>query len=146
MTALAVPFRVRLAGLLTCAGLATAGCLPPLIVIVPMIPPVELLAPSPRQALDPGTTSRTDVLMAMGSPDSRHHDDRYFVYGWIQVYAAGTAGAGSSGEVLWDSHRLILKFDADGRLVERAEVSAFQSTRADTKARRWIETAEGVTQ
>ena len=134
--------RLRLAGLLACAMLATAGCAPPLVIVVPMIPPVKLYAPSPREDLVAGATTRAEVLMALGCPDSRHHDDRYFVYGWTQVYAAGAAG-GDAGEVLWDSHRLVMEFAPDGRLVDHAEVSAFEATRADKKVRAWIEAAEG---
>ena len=95
MTAvIASPMRVRLrlAGLLLGVGLATAGCLlPPLI--VPMIPPVKLHAPSPREVLVQGPRRGPKSSWPLGSPDSRHHDDRYFVYGWTQVYAAGSGGS-----------------------------------------------------
>lgn len=119
-------------------GLSMSGCLlPPLI--VPLIPPVDEYVPDPelvRQA-----TTRADVLMALGCPDSRHHDDRYLVYGWFQVHAFGLWT--TSGPAVWDSHRLILKFAPDGRLLEQSQVSAFTIARADRKAQRWIEAAEG---
>lgn len=37
------------------------------------------------ESLEPGVTTRTDVLLAFGSPSERLDDDRIYCYDWVRV-------------------------------------------------------------
>jgi len=74
-----------------------------------------------------GQTTRTQVLLTLGEPDGRGHQDRWFIYssrvgrggiGWSLVYAAGAGSGGVAGAVKmgdWErARRATIVFDAGG--------------------------------
>jgi hypothetical protein len=83
----------------------------------PGAPSVDVL-----HRIEPGVTTRADVLLALGDPDFRLEDDRYFVYDWTETHAVmgviiayGGAGGGVAAAV-GDRHALAFEFAPDGRL------------------------------
>lgn len=130
-----------LPALLLCASVSMTGC-----AVVPVIPPAEGYSLETPEDLVIDESTRAEILMRFGCPDSRHHGDRYLVYGWDELHALGIwflFWLGGGAEPIGDTHRLVLEFSTDGRLVRKAEVSAFVNSRADRKVRQWIEKAEG---
>jgi len=72
------------------------------------------------KALEPGTTSRADVLLSLGEPMGRYEDDRFFFYTWevgkgILIVAWPGGGA---GKPIFDEQMLALEFGADKRLIQ----------------------------
>jgi hypothetical protein len=118
----------RVAGLILCAalGLSQAGCL-----VVPY-PMHHKGGPNPnfRSSLDEGskliegTTTRRDVLLALGEPDGRGYDDRWFAYKAVEGraglhwgYTVGTIGGGGGDGAIDDldtAQRLVIRFDERG--------------------------------
>lgn len=53
------------------------------------------------KSLEPGKTTRAEVLLLFGDPTSRYDQDRFFVYSWelihgyLLVYQVGLAGGGT---------------------------------------------------
>lgn len=106
-------------------SLPTTGCLP-----VPM----WATEPWPRRFSDEvvasihaGEMSREQVETALGAPDIRRADDRYWAYGWAEQHgewyiapAAPMAGVATHAPVYSTFRALFLEFDASGSLV-RAE-------------------------
>lgn len=81
-------------------------------------------------AFVPGESTRADVLLQLGEPDGRGDDDLWFSYGnrlkrgGLQWAACGAALSGSAGclpiSKVYRSQRLIIRFDANGRLREQS--------------------------
>jgi len=99
--------------------IAVSGC--PFILPTPG---VQKGAPSQDLVLriEPGVTTRTDVLMTLGEPDRRLEEDRYFVYEWSRTHAivgvvvAGGYQADVLGAALGDRKALALEFGPDARV------------------------------
>ena len=77
--------------------------------------------------IEPGVTTRCEVLLRLGEPDTCSDDERRFSYLWVHVYGivvvvgAGTGGAGAGGgaaggEVTGDD-ALFVTFDERGIVV-----------------------------
>jgi len=73
--------------------------------------------------IEPGVTTRIDVLMTLGEPDRRVEEDRYFVYEWSETHAVvgvivgGGYQAGVLGTAeLGDRNALALEFGPDARV------------------------------
>ncbi|MFN8626591.1 MAG: hypothetical protein U0587_11515 [Candidatus Binatia bacterium] len=102
-----------------CLGLSLlAGC-----VVVPTIPHGigAVVDRKTRNSFQPGTSTRADVLLALGDPPYRFQDDRFFMYAWDVAYGyVGVAYAG--GAPLRAFHYLCLEFGPDGVLVRRKEI------------------------
>lgn len=105
--------------LLTCL-ITVSGC--PFVLPTPG---VQSHAPSPEAVLriEPGVTTRIDVLMTLGEPDRRVEEDRYFVYEWSETHAVvgvivgGGYQAGVLGTAeLGDRNALALEFGPDARV------------------------------
>ncbi len=68
------------------------------------------------KSLEPGKTTRAEVLLLFGDPTNRHQQDRFFVYSWelvhgyLLVYGVGLAGAPSN------LHYLCCEFTPDNLL------------------------------
>lgn len=127
--------------LLLCASGSMTGC-----VGVPLIPPAERYSLESPEDLVIDESTRVEVLMRYGCPDSRLHEDRYLVYGWDELHGLGIwflFWFGGGAVPFGDTHRLVMAFSSDGVLVRQAEISAFLNRRADDKVGRWIEKVEG---
>jgi len=72
--------------------------------------------------LQPGVTTREDVLLQFGEPDATIRHERLFVYRWdrVQGYWLFVAGGGYSGVAAAGTiprkHLLLLEFGDDGTL------------------------------
>ncbi len=121
---------------LAAVGVGLAGCL---------IIPTDYFAAgsrrnvSPRtvQVLQPGVTTKEDVLLVLGEPDSDPEDGRRLDYEWTKVKAiwfVGGYGAAIGGEIQC-TNVLQVSFDASNRVSqvrlvgewEQGEESAAQS-------------------
>ncbi|HXZ91488.1 MAG TPA: hypothetical protein VEG36_01280 [Burkholderiales bacterium] len=78
--------------------------------------------------IQPGTTTRADVLSMLGNPAERLENDSAFVFEWWQSYgsvAFVTGGPGAAGPVATTGqvgcHALAIQFGPDG-VVTRAKV------------------------
>jgi len=77
--------------------------------------------------IQPGTTTRADVILALGEPDLVLDDDKWFAYRWVMtsgywfvfVYA-GYSGGGSMNECA-KTYGLLIEFDDRG-IVNRFKV------------------------
>lgn len=120
------------------AGLLTfvlAGCPVP-------IPPLGYIGvhgnipDRPSELIVKGKTTRADVLLLLGSPDSQSPDGRRFEYhselhqgGVMFVIAAGGSGAAALGPEAFLERRLIVGFGARG-VVDSVELEDKSCTRA----------------
>ena len=68
--------------------------------------------------LIPGTTSRAEVLLALGEPSQRISEDRAFVYRWSRIVGMWGAGIGAAGDIEMP-RRLCLEFDSNGILTRK---------------------------
>ena len=68
--------------------------------------------------LIPGTTSRAEVLLALGEPSQRISEDRAFVYRWSRIVGFWGAGIGAAGDIEMP-RRLCLEFDSNGILTRK---------------------------
>ena len=67
------------------------------------------------ESLKPGETTREDLLLLVGAPDTHYEGDRYFIYEWEASEAlAGIAGAG--GDFIPVAHNFCVEFDEDNRI------------------------------
>jgi len=72
--------------------------------------------------IEPGVTTRADILMMLGDPDHRADEDRYFVYDWsetravIGIIVAAGYQAFPIGAGLGVRNALALEFGPDGRV------------------------------
>jgi len=94
------------------------------------------------RTLQPGTTSREDVLHLLGRPTTMEDGERFFFYHWtmssVLIVAGGEGGAGG-GEIPTQRRFVCLEFDPAGRLVRWARVAdgaLFKSEAKTIKA--WI--------
>jgi len=74
-------------------------------------------------AVVPGTTTRADVLLALGTPDESDSDDRRFAWYWTETYSwnVWSIGIGTGGMFpTYGGECLDIAFDERG-IVTRAE-------------------------
>ena len=131
--------RARIAIALAAAALA-AGC-----IIVPTPPiPVDGIPQQRIDALEPGVTTRADVLMAFGDPTLRLEDDRYFAYDWGVVHFAGAVGGAPQAYpfVIPDSHRLAIEFDAGGRIARLHVFARMKTKTMEQEFEAWLKEGE----
>ncbi len=77
------------------------------------------LRPDTPAQFQPGKTTRTEVLLALGEPDATSADERKLAYRSEKIAAivlAGGPGAGAAAPLTKDEY-LVCEFDARGRLV-----------------------------
>ena len=74
--------------------------------------------------IQPGASTREDVLHCLGRPERVEENGRYFIYQWTMSYATlvVAASAGYSGSMVavpvsTETHFLCLEFAPDGRLL-----------------------------
>lgn len=67
--------------------------------------------------LVPGTTSRAEVLLALGEPSQRISEDRAFAYRWSRI--VGIWGGGGYAGDIERSRRICLEFDGNGILTRK---------------------------
>lgn len=109
-----------------CAILLTsiAGC-----ILVPT-PPIGIneIPAEQLKAVQPGRTTRTDVLMALGVPDERLREDRVFIYRWNRLRAVGGIGGAGAGVpiAIDDRFAFAIEFDREGRVIRAGDFSAFR--------------------
>lgn len=130
--------RARLAIVLLAAALA-AGC-----IIVPTPPIAVDGIPQARiDALEPGVTTRADVLLAFGDPTLRLENDRYFAYDWGVVRFAGAVGGFPQAYpfAIPDSHRLAIEFSEDGRILRLKLFARMKTKDMEQEFEAWL--AEG---
>ena len=107
---------VPLAGLL----LLQTGCI---ILPTPHVNTGEArrnLHPDTLTRFEPGKTTRTDVLLALGEPDAVSGDERKLAYRsqkMVGLMLVGGYGAGAAAPLTKDDY-LVCEFDARGRLVK----------------------------
>ena len=79
----------------------------------------DVISPEVRKELLPGTTTRTDVLLLLGTTMHRYEEDRFLVYSWSEVHAVVGLFIGAGQPLaapLGDEHVLALEFRRDGVL------------------------------
>ena len=67
------------------------------------------------ESLEPGETTREDLLLLVGAPDTQYEQDRYFIYEWEATESAVVA-AGGGGDFLFKAHYFCVEFDEDNRI------------------------------
>lgn len=123
------------------AALATAfgatGCV--------VLPGFGVLAEGPvrletQARLQPGTSTRADVLMLLGDPEVRHPDDCGWEYRWKEHVAHVLVGGTYSGASLpVDRTRvLVLAFDGTGRLARFTVIGGVMPKSRDQRVTDWF--------
>jgi hypothetical protein len=72
------------------------------------------LTAASQRGIEVGKTTRVDVLLALGEPDGRAVDERWFTYSSARPFEAGFVGIGSWEYVKGTVNRLVVQFDATG--------------------------------
>jgi outer membrane protein assembly factor BamE (lipoprotein component of BamABCDE complex) len=99
--------------------IATNGCM-----ILPIPTPAHggygVITEESVESLESGKATRADVLLKLGDPAERLHQDRFFVYRWELTHgylfvAFAAPGAGFGGPVTGD-HFLLIEFLPDNRI------------------------------
>ena len=67
------------------------------------------------ESLEPGETTREDLLLLLGAPDTQYEHDRYFIYEWEATEGAFVA-AGGGGDFIVNAHYFCVEFDEDNRI------------------------------
>lgn len=105
-------YQIALLGLMT-VGLS--GC-----IIIPTPPHGgdHIITEEMIASLELGKTTRSDILLRLGDPVERLHDDRFFAYRWTQTHGYILVGSYVSGAVgrIPAGHYLGLEFTSDNRL------------------------------
>jgi len=101
--------------LLVLTGVGLGGCI---LIPTPSVVGYSVITDKTIESLEPGKTTRADVLLKLGEPGERLEDDRIFVYHWEQV-----AGFGIGPTALTNDHYLALEFGPDKRLKRVKEFS-----------------------
>lgn len=60
------------------------------------------------EMLEPGKSTREDVLLLLGSPSISEEEDRFFIYSWVISYVAGTYYAANDFDA---EHYFCIEFD-----------------------------------
>jgi outer membrane protein assembly factor BamE (lipoprotein component of BamABCDE complex) len=67
------------------------------------------------ESLKPGETTREDLLLLLGAPDTQYEQDRYFIYEWEATEGAFVV-AGGGGDFIVNAHYFCVEFDEDNRI------------------------------
>lgn len=67
------------------------------------------------KSLKPGETTREDLLLLVGAPDTQYEQDRYFIYEWEATEGAVVV-AGGGGDFIVKAHYFCVEFDEDNRI------------------------------
>ena len=104
--------------LLVLVGVGLSGCM---LIPTPSVSGYSVITNKSIESLEPGKTTRADVLLKLGEPGERLENDRIFVYHWVHVagYGMGPNDAGS----IKNDHYLGLEFGPDSRLKRVKEFS-----------------------
>lgn len=70
------------------------------------------------EKLSIGKASRTEVVMLLGAPSARRHEDRVLEYNWDVIVGFWGLGLGAVADIT-RVHRLCLEFDDHGVLTQR---------------------------
>ncbi|HMK14382.1 MAG TPA: hypothetical protein VK460_05155 [Burkholderiales bacterium] len=101
--------------LLVLTGVELGGCM---FIPTPSVSGYSVITDKTINSLEPGKTTRADILLKLGEPGERLGDDRIFVYHWEQV-----AGIGMVPTSLTNDHYLALEIGPDNRLKRVKEFS-----------------------
>ena len=105
--------------LLVLTGVGLSGCM---LIPTPSVTGYSVITDKSIESLEPGKTTRADVLLKLGEPGQRLKDDRIFVYHWVHLAGFGIAPAAEWGSIK-DDHYLGLEFGPDNRLKRVKEFS-----------------------
>ncbi len=105
--------------LLVLTGAALGGCI---LIPTPSVVGYSEITNKTIESLEPGKTTRADVLLILGEPGERLENDRIFVYHWKQVAGFGMIPTALGGSMTND-HYLALEFGSDNRLKQVKEIS-----------------------
>ena len=105
--------------LLVLTGVGLSGCF---LIPTPSVVGYSVITNKTIESLEPGKTTRADVLLKLGEPGERMEDDRIFVYHWEQVAGFGMVPTALGGTITND-HYLGLEFGRDNRLKRVKEFS-----------------------
>ena len=98
-------------------------------VILPVpTPPIgaRVISDEAQGSIKSGTTTRADVLLALGNPDERQDDDRLFAYKWQVSYASVAVGVAYLGGMvgpMWWYRCFAVAFDPAGTVARTAQVN-----------------------
>ena len=131
--------RASLWAVLLASTLGLSGC-----VVVP-IPPIgtDEITPETLGRLQPGKTTRIEVLMSLGDPTRRLEADRFFVYDWSESHWMVIAGAPLRGAVgtFGDTHRLAIEFSKSGRIARLKQFASYSKKTLDEDLDAWVNRA-----
>ena len=105
--------------LLVLTGVGLSGCV---LIPTPSVVGYSVITDKTIESLEPGKTTRADVLLKLGEPGERMEDDRIFVYHWEQVTGFGMVPTALGGTITND-HYLGLEFGPNNRLKRVKEFS-----------------------
>lgn len=104
-------------------GLALAVALSACVMPVPITSSERFVVTEENlRAIQPGVSTRADVLLMLADPDKRGQDDAYFIYRWLKAsggmgYVVAIPYPVSGGSNVTEScHDLVIRFGADGRV------------------------------
>jgi outer membrane protein assembly factor BamE (lipoprotein component of BamABCDE complex) len=106
--------------LLVLAGVGLIGC--SILIPTPSIVGYSEITNKTIESLEPGKTTRADVLLKLGEPGERLKNDRIFVYYWKQVAGFGMIPT-ALGASFTNDHYLAFEFGPDNRLKRVKELS-----------------------
>ncbi len=106
-------------GLLVLTGVGLGGCI---LIPTPSVSGYSVITNKAIESLEPGKTTRADVLLKLGEPGERLENDRIFVYHWEQVAGFGMVPTALGGSITNDYY-LGLEFGPDNRLKRVKEFS-----------------------
>jgi outer membrane protein assembly factor BamE (lipoprotein component of BamABCDE complex) len=106
--------------LLVLAGVGLIGC--SILIPTPSIVGYSEITNKTIESLEPGKTTRADVLLKLGEPGERLKNDRIFVYHWQQVASFGMIPTALGGSMTND-HYLAFEFGPDNQLKRVKEFS-----------------------
>ena len=98
--------------LLVLTGVGLSGCI---LIPTPSVVGYSEITNKTIESLEPGKTTRADVLLKLGEPGERLENDRIFVYHWTQVAGFGMLPTALGGTITND-HYLAFEFGSDNRL------------------------------
>ena len=104
--------------LLVLMGVGLSGCF---LIPTPSVVGYSVITDKSIESLEPGKTTRADVLLKLGEPGERLEGDRIFVYHWVHVTGFGVMPT-DMGTITHD-HYLGLEFGPDNRLKRVKEFS-----------------------
>lgn len=132
-------WRVGLVLVTLAAGLA--GCAIP----AGHVPGLGHVTPQTIESLRAVGSSRAEILMTLGAPDRRLHDDRVFGYLWSEALVTLIVPAGYQvgAFTVWGKRMLMIEFADDGRVVRSGTVEANTVRGTDEAATAWAARARG---